>query len=179
LNEFKEGNLLFEIMQRKIWDEAATDSAGLQKYYAQHKDKYWWEASADALVFTASNEKVAEDTRKKLQENYKNWQQYIDNSSGQLQADSGRYELGQIPVVERTNFTPGLITANVKNETDNSVAFAYIIKVYSNREPRNFTDARGFVINDYQQFLEEKWVNELKKKYPLTINQTLVKTLPK
>jgi peptidyl-prolyl cis-trans isomerase SurA len=179
LNEFKEGNLLFEIMQRKIWDEAATDSAGLQKYYAQHKDKYWWETSADAIIFTASNEKVAEETRKKLQENYKDWQKYIDNSSGQLQADSGRYELGQIPVAERTNFTAGLTTANVKNETDNSVAFAYIIKVYSNREPRNFADARGFVINDYQQFLEEKWVNELKKKYPLTINQTLVKTLPK
>jgi len=28
LNEFKEGNLLFEIMQRKIWDKASTDSAG-------------------------------------------------------------------------------------------------------------------------------------------------------
>lgn len=179
LNEFKEGNLLFEIMQRKIWDVAAVDSAGLVKYYTSHKDKYWWEASADAIIFTASNETVSNDIQKKIKENYKDWQKLLDISNGQLQADSGRFELGQIPVVERTNFTDGLITAPVKNETDQTAAFSYIIKVHPNREARNFADARGFVINDYQLFLEEQWVNELKKKYPLTINQTMVKTLPK
>lgn len=179
LNEFKEGNLLFEIMQHKIWDVAATDSAGLQKYYAEHKDKYWWESSADAIILTAGNEKFAEETRNKLKENYKNWQKYIDNSNGQLQGDSGRFELGQIPVVDRTNFTEGLITANVKNETDQSVAFAYIVKLYPNRQPRSFADARGFVINDYQVYLEEKWVAELKKKYPVVINEAVVKNLPK
>jgi peptidyl-prolyl cis-trans isomerase SurA len=179
LNEFKEGNLLFEIMQRKIWDKAGNDSIGLQQFYSQHKDKYWWEASADAIIFTASNDSTAEITKKKIKENYKDWQKLTDNGNGQLQADSGRFELGQIPVVDRTNFTPGLITASVKNETDNSVAFAYIIKVYPDRQPRSFADARGFVINDYQQYLEEKWVDELKRKYPLTINQTMVKSLPK
>ena len=179
LNEFKEGNLLFEIMQHKIWDVAATDSVGLQKYYAAHKDKYWWESSADAIILTASNEKFAEETRNKLKENYKSWQKYIDNSNGQLQGDSGRFELGQIPVVDRTNFTEGLITANVKNETDQSVAFAYIVKLYADRQPRGFADARGFVINDYQVYLEEKWVAELKKKYPVVINEAVVKSLPK
>jgi len=179
LNEFKEGNLLFEVMQRKVWDVASTDTGGLKKYYSEHKDKYWWESSADAIIFTASNETVAEDIRKKVKENYKDWQKYIDNSSGQLQGDSGRFELNQIPVVERTNFTEGLITANVKNQTDKSVAFAYIVKLHPDKEQRNFADARGFVINDYQVYLEEKWINELKKKYPVNINTAVVKNLPK
>lgn len=179
LNEFKEGNLLFEVMQRKVWDVASTDTAGLMKYYAGHKDKYWWESSADAIIFTASNETVADDIRKKVKENYKDWQKYIDNSSGQLQGDSGRFELNQIPVVDRTNFTEGLITANVKNNTDKSVAFAYIVKLHPDKEPRNFADARGFVINDYQGYLEEEWIKELKKKYPVIINTAVVKSLPK
>jgi peptidyl-prolyl cis-trans isomerase SurA len=179
LNEFKEGNLLFEVMQRKIWDRASLDSAGLQKYYSAHKDKYWWESSADAIILTASNEQAAEDAKKKLKENYKDWQKYIDNSNGQLQGDSGRFELGQIPVAEKTNFTKGLITANVKNETDKSVAFAYIVKLHPQREIRSFADARGFVINDYQGYLEENWINELKKKYPVKINEAVVKSLPK
>ena len=80
-----------------------------------------------------------------------------------MQADSGRFELGQIPVVDRTNFSPALITANVKNASDNSVTFAYIVRLHNNREPRNFDDARGFVINDYQEYLENKWLAELKK----------------
>ena len=63
LNEFKEGNLLFEIMQRKIWDPASTDTAGLKKYYTAHKDKYWWESSADAIILTATNDKASEEYR--------------------------------------------------------------------------------------------------------------------
>lgn len=179
LNEFREGNLLFEVMQRTIWDVAAQDSIGLKKYYDEHKNNYWWEASADAIIFTASNEQTADSIKNKVQADYKKWQQYVDGSSGTLLADSGRFELGQIPVLERTNFTPGLITASVKNETDNSITFAYIIKVYTNREPRSFADARGFVINDYQGYLEEKWIDDLKKKYPVQVNETVLASLAK
>lgn len=179
LNEFKEGNLLFEVMQRKIWDPASTDSAGLKKYYAAHENKYWWESSADAIILTATNDKASEEYRTKMKENYKDWQKYINTSSGHLQGDSGRFELSQIPVVDRTNFTEGLITANVRNETDNTVAFAYIVKLYPNREVRGFADARGFVINDYQVELEDKWIAELKKKYPVKINESAFNSLPK
>ncbi len=179
LHEFKEGNLLFEIMQRKIWEVAATDSIGLQKYFQAHKNNYWWEASADAIIFTASNEAAATDARQKLQAGASQWKKMVDASNGTLQADSGRFELGQIPVLERTSFTPGLTNANVKNETDNTVSFAYIVQVHREREPRNFADARGFVINDYQVTLENKWIGELKKKYPIVINEAVVKGLPK
>jgi peptidyl-prolyl cis-trans isomerase SurA len=179
LNEFKEGNLLFEIMQGNIWDRASTDSTGLKNYYSAHKEKYVWESSADAIMLTSSSAEAAEEFRSKIKENYKDWKKYIDLSGGKLQGDSGRFELNQIPVVGRTNFTEGLVTANVKNETDNSVTFAYIIKLYPNTEPRAFADARGFVINDYQVFLEEKWIADLKKKYPVKINEAVVKSLPK
>jgi peptidyl-prolyl cis-trans isomerase SurA len=178
LNEFKEGNLLFEIMQRKIWDKASADSIGLKKFYEAHKANYWWEASADAILFTAVTQAAADTAKKKLEANYRDWKRVMETSDGTLQADSSRFELGQIPVLERTNFTPGLITAAVKNETDNSLSFAYIIKVYRDREPRNFSDARGFVINDYQSWLEDQWIAELKKKYTVKVNEAVVKSLP-
>lgn len=179
LNEFKEGNLLFEIMQQHIWNKAAADSVGLQQYYDNHTANYWWEASAEAIIFTAVNEAAADAAKKKLEADYTNWKKIRDDSEGALQADSGRFELGQIPVVDRTNFQPKLITASVKNETDNSLTFTYIIKVYRDRTPRNFADARGFVINDYQTALEDKWITELKKKYPVKINDQVVKSLSK
>ncbi|MBO9563145.1 MAG: peptidylprolyl isomerase [Niastella sp.] len=178
LNEFKEGNLLFEIMQRNIWDKAAADTIGLKKHYDAHKNNYWWEASAGAIILTAATEAAAGEARKKLEDDYRTWKKLMESSDGAIQADSGRFELGQIPVVERTNFQPKLITAPVKNETDNSRTFAYIIKIYSDREPRSFTDARGFVINDYQAALEDQWITQLKKKYPVKVNETVLKTLP-
>lgn len=179
LREFKEGNLLFEIMQRKIWDKASADSMGLKKYYDEHKTNYWWESSADALILTATHDSVAEATKGKLTLGHTDWRQLIDKSEGNLLGDSGRFELGQLPVAEHTAFSPRLITATVKNETDNSATFCYVIKLYNNREPRSFNDARGFVINDYQTFLEEKWIADLKKKYPVVINEAVFKSLPK
>ena len=179
LKEFKEGNLLFEIMQRKIWDRASEDSAGLKNYYDQHKATYWWEASAEALILTATKDSIAKAAGAALSSGNKNWRDLVDKSEGLLLGDSGRFELGQLPVVEKTAFSVGVLTAPVKNESDNSTTFCYIIKMYSDKEPRNFNDARGFVINDYQGFLEEKWISELRKKYPIKIDETVLKNLPK
>lgn len=179
LHEFKEGNLLFEVMQRKIWGVANEDSAALKRYYDANKSRYWWEASADAVIFTAANEAAATALRSKLEADPAQWKTLADNSAGAVQADSGRFELGQIPVFERTNFTDGLITAPIKNENDNTVSFAYIIKVYRDRHPRSFNDARGFVVNDYQTQLENAWIKDLQKKYPVKVNNEVVKSLPK
>lgn len=179
LNEFKEGNLLFEVMQRKIWDAASQDSTALKNFFQKNNNKYWWENSADAIIFTSANDSTAERIKATLKSDFAGWRNLVENSNGSIQADSGRFELGQIPVLERTNFTEGLITASVKNEADNSITFAYILKLYNNREPRNFQDARGFVINDYQEYLESQWVTSLKKKYPIKLNQTVFNTLPK
>ena len=42
VNEFSDGNLLFEIMQRQIWNRTIADSDGLKKYYETNIKKYWW-----------------------------------------------------------------------------------------------------------------------------------------
>lgn len=180
LNEFKEGNLLFEVMQQKIWEAASADSAGLKNYYEQHRNKYWWEMSADAWIITASNDSIARTFIEKSNSDPKfDWRKAIDLSEGAIQGDSGRFELGQLPVRERTAFRAGLITAPVVNETDHTATFCHVLKMYNAREPRGFNDARGFVINDYQGFLEEKWIAELKKKYPVKVNEAVFNSLIK
>lgn len=178
LNEFKDGNLLFEIMQRKIWDKASVDSAGLKDYYSMHKDKYWWEPGADAVLFTCSNPKAADHVKSKLQYNFSSWRKLIDSSDGSAQADSGRFEMAQLPMAGKKP-APGQFTSFNNNPTDNTVTFAYIIKLYNERTPRTYNEARGFVINDYQGFLEDKWIAELKQEYPVKINEGVLKSLPK
>jgi peptidyl-prolyl cis-trans isomerase SurA len=73
---------------------------------------------------------------------------------------------------------PGTFTPFVTNKADNTVGFAYILNVYRERSPRNYRDARGFVINDYQTWLEDQWIAELKKKYPVKVDEQVVRTLP-
>jgi len=176
LQEFKDGNMLFEIMEREVWSKASADSTGLKQYYDAHKTGYTWSASADAVLFSCSNATVAKDAAEKAG-NGKNWRAIASENSSQIQADSGRYELGQIPTIDRTNFTPGLITGAVINSGDGTAVFSMIIKMYPENQQRSFEDARGLVINDYQNFLEKKWIEELKKKYPVKLNEKVFQSL--
>src|SRR5690606_32152883 len=115
LEEFKKGNLLFGIMQEKVWDAASEDSVGLMHFYETNASKYFWENSADALILTTTNKEAADRIRAKLQADPLSWRKWTDTDEGLLIADSGRFELNQIQVPGRTNFTEGLITSPVIN----------------------------------------------------------------
>ncbi|MGF2413174.1 MAG: peptidylprolyl isomerase, partial [Ferruginibacter sp.] len=163
MEEFKEGNLLFEIMERKVWGSAAGDSAGLIKYYNQHKDKYLWAASADVIIFSCPTKKAAEASLAALQAG-KEWKKIADESNNTIQADSGRYELAQIALTEGLQAAAGMTTPVLVNPSDGTAGFVHILKLHAAGEQRSFEEARGLVINDYQNILEEKWIGELKKK---------------
>ncbi|MEO8582393.1 MAG: peptidylprolyl isomerase [Flavitalea sp.] len=179
LKEFREGNLLFAIMQKKVWDAASADSAAILQYYKEHLDKYSWDNSANALIITCINRTIVPTAQNLAKTNFESWKKWADHSNAQMQVDSGRFELSQIPVRERTNFTEGLITAPVSNDQDSTVTFAYIIKLYKEKQPKNFEDAKGSVINDYQSYLEDQWIIELKKRYPIKINNDVLQGLNK
>ena len=175
LREFKEGNMLFDVMERKVWSRASSDTVGLKQYYDEHKSNYKWNASADAVLFSCANEAVATNAIDEINKG-KPWQNVIKDNS-QIQEDSGRYELSQIPVATTTNFSVGTITSPVVNKGDGTTIFSVVLKIYPENEPRSFADARGLVINDYQNFLEKKWVEDLKKKYPIKVNEKTLQSL--
>lgn len=177
VKEFKEANLLFAIMDKNVWSKANSDTSGLLQYYNLHKEKYKWPASADAIIVTCKNLALAKDVQQRLKDSVSYWRKITSNNGSDLIADSGRFELGQLIVAERTNFTPGLLTLPVKNLNDESYTFNYILHVYPQPAQRSFEDARGMVISDYQQEIEDKWVEELKKKYPVKVNEAVFQSI--
>ena len=42
-------------------------------------------------------------------------------------------------------------------------------------QPQEVADVRGQVTSDYQDVLEQKWIEELKAKYPVTVNKKVLK----
>ncbi len=180
VNEFRDGNLLFEIMQRQIWNRATADSVGLKKYFEAREKNYWWKPGAEAIIFNCSNKSIADKLGNSLAKNINNWRKKVDSLGGQVQADSGRFESNQIPGKENAvgagRFTDYFQTISPDNQ-NKPVQFAYIIRKYPAPSPRTFSEARGLVINDYQNELENKWIDELKKKYPVTINEAVFKTI--
>ncbi|MBS1509412.1 MAG: peptidylprolyl isomerase [Bacteroidetes bacterium] len=178
MEEFREGNLLFEVMERKVWSSASSDTVGLLKYYNEHKGKYLWNASGDVIIFSCTNKKAAEAAVAALN-NGKPWKKIAEESNMTIQADSGRYEIAQMGLAEGVKATAGLITPVMVNPSDGSAGFIKIVKLHPANEQRTFEEARGLVINDYQTVLEEKWVEELKKKYPVKVDEAVFQSLLK
>lgn len=170
LEEFRDGNMLFEIMEREVWSKAVTDSIGLLDFYHQNKQKYAWAESADALIISCINETIAKKVAEDLKTG-KSKESILEENESLVNIDSGRFELPQIPVENKEIISAHKITHPVVNEQDGSVIFAQILKLYPANEPRSFEEARGMVISDYQQVLEEKWLEKLHKLYPVKINK--------
>jgi peptidyl-prolyl cis-trans isomerase SurA len=176
INDFRDGNLLFEIMQKKIWSAASVDSEGIKKYFEERSKKYWWKPNAAAIIFTAPSQSSAEQLEMAAATRPGAWRKLVDSLGNQLQADSGRFEWQQIP--GKVHPVAGRFTDFV-SLPDKSAQFAYIVKGYPNPYPRSFEEARGLVINDYQKELEDRWIAELKKKYPVVVYESVLKSLPK
>jgi peptidyl-prolyl cis-trans isomerase SurA len=171
LQEFADGNLLFEVMEKRVWNKAATDTAGLRNYYEKHKSQYQWGPSVSAIIFNTSDKRSAEEAQRSLQQNPAGWRVLMESSGGRIAGDSGRFDIAQITDKDSDKLKAGYLSPIVENETDKSASFYYIVNVYTKTSPRNFDESRGIVMNDYQLELEEKWIAELKKKYPVKVNQ--------
>jgi peptidyl-prolyl cis-trans isomerase SurA len=179
MNEFKDGNLFFEIMQREVWGKAQNDSIALIDYYGKNKSLYNWKQSADAVIFFCSDENSEKTLYGQLKKNPLAWRIASEALAEKVVADSSRYELEQIPNAARSTLQAGQITTPVKNTSDGSVSFAYILKTYPANLPRNFNDAKGLVINDYQSELDKQWIAELKKKYPVRVDEKVLQEITK
>lgn len=178
MQEFKEGNMLFEVMEKNVWNKAVTDAAGLQKYYAEHKENYKWAPSADIIVFNCTTEKVAQETLAALKAG-KDWKTLAEASNATIQTDSGRYELTQIIAAEYTSKVENGAYSLIAPGGDGTAAFVKYLHVYPGNMQRNFEEARGLVINDYQGVLEKNWLQALRAKYPVKVNEAVLKDLLK
>ena len=83
----------------------------------------------------------------------------------------------QIPVAAKIIISEGLVTNPIVNAADGTASFVKIIHLYPGNQQRSFEEARGLVINDYQGFIEEKWISQLKQQYPVKINEALFKSI--
>lgn len=179
MSEFKDGNIFFEIMQQEVWNKAAVDSAALLSLFEKNKSQYDWKQSADAVLFYCADEATAKTIADKVKQKPADWRKIAEAMNDRVIIDSGRFEWPQIPGLDKKTPTPNFTTVPVVNTNDNTASFAHILKVYTSSSPRTFEQAKGLVMNDYQQILEEKWVNELKKKYPVTIDEKVFADISK
>ena len=176
LKDFKEGNLLFEIMDKKIWRKSANDLTGLKQFYQANKNKYNWKQSVQAIIITVPDNATAEKIRNEylIDQSFDNIKK---NYSEIALIDTGRFEASELMGVGSQNAQPGFVSGISLNESDKSSTFVIVVKTHKDPSIKSFDQAKGMMVNDYQLELENKWIESLKIKYPVVINQQTLSTI--
>ncbi len=178
LKEYHDGILLFDVTDKNVWSKAVKDTAGLREFYNKNKNKYMWQERVDVNFYKCADEKIAKEVRSMLvkKKTDKEITEMINKKSQlNLMIVSTVIFKGENPFLDK-NWKQGIIADNYKNDAEKKVEVIVINKIIP-ASPKTLLEAKGQVTADYQNYLEVEWIKYLKNKYPVVVNQDVLKTV--
>lgn len=169
MDEYRDGLLLFDLMEKEIWEKSKTDTLGLQSFYDKNKQKYQWNKRYDVLVVSSTKEDYIKKAHKMLKKGKSATEIKEALNSGKEIAvieKEGLFEEGSTLLPKNIQDKKGL-TAITK---EGDYYFISRVKDIIPAGQKSFEECEGKVINDYQQYLEENWVSDLKKEFTIKVN---------
>ncbi len=179
MKEYHDGILLFNLTDKKVWSQAVVDTTGLENYFSQHNEDYMWERRVDATVYEIRDHEIVEQVQKIIEMNDSDGDIALalemDSIQKKVTIKPGYYEKGNNKYVDQVDWEKGL-SDQINSDVENLVVFVKIREILP-PEPKSLDEARGLATADYQSYLEKAWIQELKEKYPVTINQDVLQKL--
>jgi len=173
MQEYRDGILLFDLTDQKVWSKAVQDTTGLLEFYEENMEDFMWEERAGFDIYTVEDMKAAEKVRGMLQ-NGKNQDEIRDalneKSALKVRVSSGLKEKEQEPLLEMVAWEPGIS----EPIDDNGQLKIVHIKEIREPEPKAFDEARGLITAAYQNHLEEKWIESLRSKHEVSVNRDVL-----
>lgn len=178
MNEYKEGILLFNISNEMVWSKASKDIEGLTDFFEKNKKSYAWDKPRfkGAIIYCDSKQsfktakKIAKATpEKELSTKLK--QTLNSNEKNAVKIETGLFAEQTNPVVDKLVFKKG------KLEKNNDYPYIFTSGNIQKHYPDSYQDIRGIVINDYQNHLDKQWIEELRSKYPIVIDTSVLNSL--
>jgi peptidyl-prolyl cis-trans isomerase SurA len=178
MQEYKDGILLFELTDRKVWTKAVKDTSGLKEFYNKNKNNYMWSNRLQAIIYTTANADIAKKVRSLLSapkpiSNDSLLALINKESQLNLSIKEGKFSQGDNDVIDGITWEPGMTKDIEKNK---SVIFVNV-KAKIAPEPKTLEEAKGAVTADCQAFLEKQWITQLRAKYPVVINKDVLATV--
>ena len=181
IQEYHDGLLLYEISNREVWDKGAKDETGLAAYFKDHKKDYAWsEPRFKGMAYHVKDKadvKAVKDCVKKLP--FGQWAEVLrttfnPDSVIRIRVEKGLFKAGDNPLIDKEVFKRDATVTPVEGYPIDAV-FGKMLK----KGPEDYTDVRGQVTADYQDMLEKAWVTDLRRRYPVTVNKDVLKTVNK
>lgn len=176
LQEYRDGILLFDLTDRKVWSKAVKDTNGLNEFYDKNKNNYLWEERADVTVYHCADAKIAAQVKTMLGKS-KTEKQITDevNKKSQLNlsVENIMYLKNELKWLESNWKEKTIYTEETADKKSNVY---YLNKILA-KSPKKLNEAKGIITADYQNYLEKEWLKSLRDKYKVDINQEVLKSV--
>jgi peptidyl-prolyl cis-trans isomerase SurA len=179
MREYEEGILLFEVTKMMVWDKASQDTTGLIAYHAQHRENYMWPERADVVHITCEGPqaaKVAAKARKLLAKHpVENVTAKLNKKQQQISFLRKRNTHEEV-TTQGLQWDEGWMSPVETEEGTGNQKFSLIARLLP-PQPKELEESRGYVIADYQDHLEQEWVENLRERYQVKLNQALLNSM--
>ncbi len=178
MNEYREGILLFDLMDKKVWSKASSDTLGLNQFFVENQKKYRWKKRAQISIFHL-NDKNYSDSIQDLLALGKTDEEILkeirNDSLNQIRLESQTIEKGDNSEYNNFKWKKAAFYKlnNESGETNAIVVFRDIYKPAF----KKLGETRGLVIADYQNQLEKEWIEQLKRRYEIKVNKAVLQAL--
>jgi len=179
--EYRDGLLIYDLMQKNIWEPSKADTLGLARFFEANKDSYKWNTRVEGLIASTSDKKIAGQIRKMLQKN-----QNEETIKNQFNTDEvvnvifsqGVFEIENSILPSNFKATKGVSKIyDISSDSNTNSSQYIVVNVNEIILPtyKNLDEVRGRVMSHYQSYMEEKWMEELHQKYDVVINKSAIK----
>lgn len=193
IQEFSDGVLIFSITDRMVWNKSLIDTLGLQTYFEANKQKYNWEKRVSTTLWSVEaaekdKSKIEKLLKKSIAKSWTN-EETKEKLSKKLKIKEdidkkivykwGKYEKGDNKTVDALLWSDtSQVKGTIKSqETKNKKLTFLVLDSWLDDEPKELDDCKGLVTSDYQVFLEQQWISDLRTKYQYKIYRDVYDTI--
>lgn len=179
IREYHDGLLLYEISNRLVWDKAAKDEAGLAAFFKKNRKRYaWTEPRFKGIAYNCKDAADVEAVKRSIKKvDFDDWAETLrkqfNDSTLRIKVVKGIFKKGDNALVDREIFQVDT-TYTAPKGYEHTAVFGKKLKA-----PKTYDDVRELVVADYQEYLEKQWIADLRKQYPVVLNEEALATVNK
>ena len=174
VQEYHDGILLFSLMEEQVWNKAVEDTVGLKEYYERNKNNYMWNDRVRAIVVMSNDKENVEEITSFLSGDVTidSVRSYLKDNDIKATARFSFYQKGDNVNIDAMAWNEGELQV-FESTVDNTTQIIKIVEVRP-AEPKSFKEAKGLVTSGYQTELETLWLQQLREKCPVKVNQKIL-----
>ncbi len=180
MEEYRDGIMLFELMDRNVWSKATKDSAGLKAFYESHKSKYVWEPGFEGSVYNFKNKASLDTAQLIMKSGNVTDEDLIKALNTQTNPDRVTIQRGRYEFSKFRDATQAELSANkskVMPGVNGTYKMVVARQIFTTPGIKTLDEARGYVVAEYQDHLEKEWNAMMKKQYPMKVNDKVFKSM--